>query len=272
VMAAFMRSLGGIRLRVTLLRWIDHLSRLGRVTETTRRVEEAVLRAVKSWQKAPNLGGNPLAGTAAKPGAGDTAVFTDRVGYVQHIDGAALSKIAEELTCDVVVMAIPGKMVSPGMPLGWLEGKFKDDVVERIADCFVIDDVRSFDQDPRFGAAVLTEIASRALSPAVNDPGTAIDIISRAVRILLAWKESQEANAESEVPYPRLRVASISTADLFDDLFTPIARDGAAIVEVGLRLQKAFRILATLGPEFRKNAVRHSKEALERAGCPSVRP
>lgn len=42
---------------VTLLRWIDHLSRLGRVTETTRRVEEATLDAVKAWRKSPNFGG-----------------------------------------------------------------------------------------------------------------------------------------------------------------------------------------------------------------------
>lgn len=33
---------------VTLLRWIDHLSRLGRVTETTRRVEESTIRAVEA--------------------------------------------------------------------------------------------------------------------------------------------------------------------------------------------------------------------------------
>jgi uncharacterized membrane protein len=42
---------------VTLLRWIDHLSRLGRVTETTRPVEEATLDAVKAWRKSPNFGG-----------------------------------------------------------------------------------------------------------------------------------------------------------------------------------------------------------------------
>jgi uncharacterized membrane protein len=36
---------------------------------------------------------------------------------------------------------------------------------------------------PRFGLITLSEIASRALSPAVNDPGTAIQIISSHVRL-----------------------------------------------------------------------------------------
>jgi len=41
---------------ITLLRWIDHLSRLGRVTETTRRVEEAIIKAIRAWRQNPNLG------------------------------------------------------------------------------------------------------------------------------------------------------------------------------------------------------------------------
>lgn len=60
---------------VTLLRWIDHLSRLGRVTETTRRVEEATIVAIQAWRKAPNLGGRPLEGHDCKSGPGDTPFF-----------------------------------------------------------------------------------------------------------------------------------------------------------------------------------------------------
>jgi len=251
---------------VTLLRWIDHLSRLGRVTETTRRVEEATLDAVKAWRKSPNLGGKALDGDSLEPRAGDTPFFTDEIGYVQHVDAAALAKIADEIECDVVILALPGKLASPARPLGWLRGALGEDVLDRVAACFSIGDVRSFDQDPRFGASVLTEIASRALSPAVNDPGTAIDVISRAMRILYSWHEAI-GEAPEEAVYRRLNVATLTAADLFDDLFTPIARDGAGIVEVGLRLQKALATLSKLGPQFHSNAVRHSKEALDRAAA-----
>lgn len=252
---------------VTLLRWIDHLSRLGRVTETTRRVEEATLKAVKAWQEAPNLGGRPLDGNDKMLGSRDTPFFSDRVGYVQHVDAGALSKIADELECEIVVTAIPGKLVSPGAPLGWLHIRCDRKVLERVKACFSIEDVRSFDQDPRFGAAVLAEIASRALSPAVNDPGTAIDVISRTIRILHTWQDDADHMKPDDIRHPRLRVASIDVADLFDDLFTPIARDGASLIEVGLLLQKAFATLAEFGPEYRKNAIRHSKDALDRAAA-----
>ncbi|WOD15884.1 DUF2254 family protein [Paraburkholderia kirstenboschensis] len=37
--------------------------------------------------------------------------------------------------------------------------------------------------------------ASRALSPAVNDPGTAIDVIGRAMRIFSIWAQSGKSAA-----------------------------------------------------------------------------
>ncbi len=129
--------------------------------------------------------------------------------------------------------------------------------------CLTVGDIRSFDQDPRFGAVVLAEIASRALSPAVNDPGTAIDVTTRALRILAAWHNTKAE--DDSVPYPRLQVAQVAVADLFDDLFGPIARDGAGLIEVGLRLQKTLVMLAGLGGEYAENARRHSKDALARA-------
>jgi uncharacterized membrane protein len=47
--------------------------------------------------------------------------------------------------------------------------------------------MRYFHEDPRFGLITLSEIASRALSPAVND-GTAIQIISSHVRLFSLWE------------------------------------------------------------------------------------
>jgi uncharacterized membrane protein len=50
----------------------------------------------------------------------------------------------------------------------------RDYLVEyyRLRTAFTLGDMRYFEEDPRFGLITLSEIASRALSPAVNDPGT----------------------------------------------------------------------------------------------------
>ncbi len=245
---------------VTLLRWIDHLSRLGRVTETTARVEKAATDAMRMRHESPFMGGQPLTEIpkAARP------IYASQIGYVQHLDVGQLSKIAERGEGNIFVTATPGAFVSPTEQIAWAQALDQDDQESEIRACFTINDVRSFDQDPRFGASVLAEIASRALSPAINDPGTAIDVIGRGVRILAIWAEPGEP--EQETLFPRVHVPAIAVADLFDDLFTPIARDGAAIVEVGIRLQKALRILSRLGPpSFAESAKRHSQLALGRA-------
>jgi uncharacterized membrane protein len=245
---------------VTLLRWIDHLSRLGRVTETTARVEKAAAEAIRLYCEQPHMGG---CAPVDMPGSA-RPVYASEIGYVQHLDMGALSDIAERGKGRIFVRATPGSFVTPADPVAFAEGLDVAEQEAEIRGCYTIADVRSFDQDPRFGASVLAEIASRALSPGINDPGTAIDVIGRAVRLLAIAAEPGEP--QQEVAFPRVHVPAIGVGDLFDDLFTPIARDGAGIVEIGIRLQKAMHVLARLGPpDFAENAARHSLLALQRA-------
>jgi uncharacterized membrane protein len=249
---------------VTLLRWIDHLSRLGRVTETTERVEQVTLDAMRSCRQLPYLGGKPLLDEDRDVPSTARAVFVSTFGYVQHVDTGALSKIASEGKGTIYLRAIPGSLVDPTDPIAWVEDITGEDQEAEICACFSIADTRSFDQDPRFGASVLAEIASRALSPAVNDPGTAIDVITRGIRILAVWNEPREE--DTEIRYPNVHVPPLDLADLFDDIFTPIARDGASLIEVVLRLQKALRTLSRLDdPRYALNASRHARESLERS-------
>ncbi|WAJ29553.1 DUF2254 domain-containing protein [Antarcticirhabdus aurantiaca] len=248
---------------VTLLRWIDHLSSLGRVTQTTERVEAVALKAMRERQANPHLGGSPLDDPSTIPRSA-RPIFVNVVGYVQHVDVRALAGLVDDGSGRIYLRCIPGDLVDPTAPIAMADGLDVENQEQRIRDCFSIDDVRSYDQDPRFGASVLTEIASRALSPGINDPGTAIDVIGRAVRLLTVWSEPLEG--AGEVAHPNVFVPSIAIGDLFDDLFTPIARDGASTVEIGVRLQKAFRTLVRYGRDgFAENAQRHSREALERA-------
>ena len=61
--------------------------------------------------------------------------------------------------------------------------------------------------------------------------------------------------------------------DLFDDAFTAIARDGAGVVEVAIRLQKAFGALAETDDKATVAAARkHSRMALARAEKSHVPP
>lgn len=254
---------------VSLLRWIDHLTRLGRVGETTDRVEEAARKALERRLQEPYLGGRPLRDPDAVP-ADAIAVTANRIGYVQNVDMPALSRFCEANDTELFVKAVPGAFVYADTPLVWIGPTAGDKDLEALRDelcaAFAIDDERSFDQDPRFGLAVMSEIACRALSPAVNDPGTAIDVIGRVTRLLSLWLQDGDDGEAVEPKYPRVLVPPLDTADLFEDAFMVVARDGAGLIEVQLRIQKALLALARLGDEASSAAALHqSRMALDRA-------
>ncbi len=246
---------------VTFFRWIDYLSQLGRLSVTVEKVEKAAADAMRARWLSPCLDCQPM--QTVPPSA--IPLNSDEFGYVQHLDIQSLSRIAERAGGLVHVMRLPGAFAEAGQPLAFVTWRPSEDECRELVKAFLIGKVRSFEQDPRFGLIVLSEIASRALSPGVNDPGTAIDIIGRIVRILSIWAEDREPR-ETEVEYRNVFVPGIADSDLFDDAFGPIARDGAGTLEVGIRLQKAFRSLSRRGSEeFREAARRHSALARERS-------
>jgi uncharacterized membrane protein len=250
----------------TFVRWTDRIARLGRLGPTVDQVEAATSTAMRNRRKQPALGG--LVRNLRAPRAG-TAVFAAEVGYVQQIDMQALQKYAEAMGGRVVVDALPGTFAMPGNPLAHVltgSAAVKEADLEQVVAAFTIGRDRVFDHDPRLGLIVLSEIAGRALSPAVNDPGTAIGIVGTLVRLFALWAEPSEHPAAESVEFDRVEVQVLQLDDLFDDAFTAIARDGAGTVEVGVRLQKALRSLASVGDDsMRVAAVRHAQNALARS-------
>jgi uncharacterized membrane protein len=251
---------------ITFIRWVDNIARLGRLEQTIDKVEATAAKAMQKRQSAPRLGGI----AAFSPPDGSRAIFGKTIGYLQHVDTAELQARAVESELRIIVTALPGTFCTPNRPIAWVirEGSksLSDKDAEAIAATFKIDGSRVFDQDPRFGLVVLSEIASRALSPAVNDPGTAIGVTGTFVRLLVMWNECGKSSDVAKVQYDRVAVPILSVADLFDDAFTGIARDGAGTIEVVVRLLKALESLAAVGDSaMRENALRHARLALVRA-------
>jgi uncharacterized membrane protein len=248
---------------LTFVRWVDGIARLGRMASTIDKVERATAEALARRRDAPTLYG---AVVRAEPDG--LPMFAAKIGYLEHINMSALQAWAATANARLTVAALPGTFVTPERPLVYVSDcaeSLSDYDFGPVIESFQIGTVRRFDDDPRFGLVVMSEIAGRALSPAVNDPGTAIDIVGRLVRLLHLWCEPAQAQAGAGLLYERVEVAEISLRDMFDDAFTAIARDGAGHVEVAVRLQKALCSLAAIGDETARDAANyHSRLALQR--------
>ena len=250
----------------SFVRWVDQIARLGRVGTTIDRVEKAAKAAIERRRRSPNLGALPVE-TGTDLGE---PIYADTIGYIQHVNVDALQSCAEKHKFVLTVAALPGAFIAPGRALAFLQGHANDIPKEfdrsLISSEFVIGHDRTFDEDPRFGLIALSEIASRALSPAVNDPGTAIDIIGTLVRLFAFWVRPLEETERPKEKFDRVRVPSLTLEEMFDDAFTAIARDGAGEIEVVVKLQKAFISLSSIqNNELREVAAKHSKLALARA-------
>ncbi len=248
---------------ITFVRWVDRIARLGRVVNTIEQVEKATGNALNRRRHAPTLGALPVSLDQAKDKG--VAACSSTVGYVQHIDMETLQSRAEACNCRVMVTALPGTFVSTHRPLLRIEGSepFKPDA---FSSTFTISPNRAFEDDPRFGLLTLSEIADKALSPGINDPGTAINVIGTMVRLFTLWQSPLDKDEIREIAYDRVSVPNLVIDDLFDDAFTAIARDGAGIVEVSIRLQKAFYTLAETDDHAMVAAAKkHSRMALARS-------
>ncbi|MGY0627339.1 MAG: DUF2254 domain-containing protein [Paraglaciecola chathamensis] len=248
---------------LTFVRWVDNIARLGRVGSTIEKVEKATENAFIRRRDKPRLGGISISDITSE----GVDVFSPTIGYVQHIDMAALQDWAQRVDAHIVVSALPGTLTTADKPLASVH--MSSSALSNV-DCtgliksFHIGNDRTFEDDPRFGLVTLSEIAARALSPAVNDPGTAIKVTGSLVRLISLIDQPEQP--ESKPRYDRVAVPEVALQDMFDDAFTAIARDGAGIIEVCIRLQKALASLESLNnKEIKKAAQYHRRLALKRA-------
>lgn len=251
---------------LTFVRWVDSVARLGLLGTVIRKAESKASEVLRERRAAPTLGCAPAVGSDE----GADPVGADSFGWVQQVMVSDLQELAEREGLRIRVHGVAGSFAGPGAVLATVRAEGVGDARahgDAVRDAFRIGDRRTFDEDPRFGLLVLSEVAGKALSPAINDPGTAIDVIGAQVRLLSAWAEPLGAGERPDpVKYERVEMPVLPVDGMFDDAFVPIARDGAGFVEVVVRLLEALSSLASLSDPGVSAAARdHAWQVLVRA-------
>ena len=183
------------------------------------------------------------------PAAPACTVRSGKSGYVQTIDSDGLVAAAEEGDLLVQALRRPGDFVSCGdaLLLAWAS---RDDLSQgqaaRLREAFSLGPRRTPTQDVRYGVRQLTEIASRALSPGINDPFTAmgctdwlVDALADAARLTPA-----QGCRRGDGDAPRLLQEPVQFAELAQLSIEPIRAYGAASIMVVAHLLHALARLA----------------------------
>tara|TARA_R110002110_G_scaffold185629_1_gene392729 strand:- start:387 stop:1682 length:1296 start_codon:yes stop_codon:yes gene_type:complete len=222
---------------IYLIRWVLHLQGFGQLIDITRQIEETTRNQFKERLAQPCLGARPFHGDLPD---GTRTLHAWESGYIQHIYPEALNALAVEHKVELYLIKEIGKFIFLNEPV--LEVRQKGDTLDWDALCeavqgsLILGDLRTYDQDPRFGLLVMGEVGSKAMSPGVNDPGTAIDVITRIGRILSSYRDETETTPEDVLE--NIYVRPLDPAKLLRDGFGALSRDAAGTLEVQQRLQQ----------------------------------
>ena len=126
---------------------------------------------------------------------------------------------------------------------------------------------RTMRQDPMFAFRIMVDIASRALSPAVNDPTTAVLAIDQIHRLLryAGAKNLDNARLHDDQGALRMVFPTPNWDDIVDLAVTEVRQYGASSTQVARRLRAMLEHLIDRLPEARRGTLRVELDLLERA-------
>jgi uncharacterized membrane protein len=195
-----------------------------------------------------------------------TVVHSGGPQTLQAIDVPTLFSLAVQSDGGVEVVASVGDTLITGTPLLHVFGGKHIVSEKRWKRAFATGLDRTFEQDPKYALRLLVDIAIKALSPAINDPTTAVQALDQIQDQLLRLGRRRLEIGASRDSHGTLRlvVPHPTWEDFLRLAFDEIRFCGATSVQVMRRMRALMSDLITALPEERRPALEHQRERLNR--------
>jgi len=218
-----------------------------------RKVITAMYPALSSVAAAPGLDA-----VRALPRQ-QTLIYRGPPRSIQAIDVGALVHLAKLSGGIIEMVAAVGDTLVELTPLLYVAGAREPIAEEKLMNAIQLGGARTFEQDPKYAIRLLVDIAIRALSPAINDPTTAVQALDQIEDLLLRLGQrdldigthrDSDGQLRLVVPYP-------TWDDLLRLAFDEICFCGAASVQVMRRMNALVADLTRAVPEEHRPALRY---------------
>ncbi|WP_380156105.1 DUF2254 domain-containing protein [Kineococcus sp. R86509] len=196
VTVAFVLTIASV---IALVLFLAHLAGEIRVETMLRTVHEDASDTARAVLDGPRPRGPVATGLTGDPAAdlhpprSAVPLLARRSGFLVRVDEDAVLAAAVRADVLVVVEPLPGASVVAGTPIAWVWPAGSGTVVgqevlseleEAVADAVVIGPERTEAQDVAFGLRQLSDVATKALSPGINDPTTAVHALGHSSALL----------------------------------------------------------------------------------------
>ena len=226
-----------------LIYFIHHISNaisVNYIVDRIRRETELVIDGLMPERRLPM---QPPETIGEFPGELEVAIPSRQSGYIRFIDIDRLRLLAKRYRVCLRLERRIGHFVPAGVALMRTTrgDRITPEREEEFLAAIDIGPTRTLQQDVEFGVVQIVDVALRAISPAVNDPTTAISCVDQLSSILIRWiGRAPPRRAYFDPPHVlRVVVPWIGLEGLLDLAFEQIRHYGVADAAVSLRLMRA---------------------------------
>lgn len=180
--------------------------------------------------------------------------YAGQPGVVMAFSAAELVRLAADGGAVVDMVPQVGNFIATGDPLFKVFGDIRPIAGDQLRACVAVGPERTIDQDPRFVFRILVDIASKALSPAINDPTTAVLALDQIEHLLLVVgrRDLDKGQVSDREGTLRLRYHTPDWSDFVMLAVSEVRQFGAGSIQVGRRLRAMLEHLSEVLPESRR--------------------
>lgn len=191
-------------------------------------------------------------------------IYAKRQGYIQHINPDLLLPLAVKNDLAIHLIRKAGHFIQPGdlIAKAFPPENLNPEIEARICDAYKLGNQRTPEQDLVYAVNQLVEVAVRAMSPAINDPFTAMTCLDHIAAGLSTFND--DANFQTSRYYDangRLRLIfdAVTFTELLDESLNMIRHASRDSVDVLLAVLKTIETIASrmTRAEFLDDLLRH---------------
>jgi uncharacterized membrane protein len=196
-----------------------------------------------------------------------TTVLSHADGVVLAFDEAGLFALAERADCVIEMVPQVGDHVAVGDPLFRVFRGGATLAPEDLYQSVGVGQERTLEQDPTFAFRIMVDIASKALSPAINDPTTAVLALDQIHHLLrdVGGRNLDTGNVHDAAGRLRLVYRTPDWEDFVHLAVTEIRHFGCESIQIARRLRAMLENLIQTLPEARAALLRQELALLHRS-------
>ena len=200
--------------------------------------------------------------------ANGTLPYRGRSGVLVALDAAGLVEIAQRADCTIEFVPGIGDFIATGDTLFRFHGRAPIAAeTEALYRAVPVRYEQTVEEDPLFGFRIIVDIAVKALSPAIDDPGTAVEAIERIQHSLnlLGHRQLDSGIVRDVSGEARLKYRTPQWDDSVALSVAEVRASAGESPQVHRRLRAMLAQLVRTLPEPRAAAVRREMEGEDRA-------